>query len=260
MQLRLVIFVLLIMALGACDRNVRPGPGTVAPGGDSIASALASPEESTIGPAVDSIVLDGDDVRVRWADGDSLTLESGARSQEGARLAEFNTLESYQAVQRWGDWSYEALADVNATATALARSRAWACTSTSEGGGYGRTLIECPGLRDELITRGLAHLFTIRTPLDVDTIGLQRTAQESRRGIWANGVPDGIVTSVSSTADGHDRTFDRVVNTQTGQADRTFHEVAYTTCHEVCHSGSCMRYLPFDRRFGPNAVRCEATP
>jgi endonuclease YncB( thermonuclease family) len=259
MRLRLVIFGILFLMGVACSRGPNRSSESVAPTLDSTASTL-SPSvaalDQPIGEPVDVINLDGREVHVRWADGDSLTVESGALADQGARIAEFNTLESYQAVQRWGEWSFEALADVNDRATSLARSSVWNCTSTDAGGGYGRALIECPALRDAMLDHGLAHLFTIGSSFDSETLARQARAQQEGRGIWARGVPDGIVTSVSSTADGHDRTFDRVVSTASGQANRRFHERTYDLCQDVCHLGSCMRYLPFERRFGPDAIRC----
>lgn len=259
MRLFLFIFCLVGLVGLACDRNSGPGPGATTPVGNSTSSALVPQPVTPIGPPVDRIVLDGREVHVRWADGDSLRIESGPLADEGARLAEFNTLESYQPVQRWGSWTYSQLAEVNSRATALARSQPWECSSTSQSGGFGRILIECPALRDEMLNRGLAHLFTIHTPFDAPILDRQRAAQESARGIWARGVPSGIVTSVSSTADGHDRTFDRVVDTTTGQADRAFHDHAYETCQEVCHQDACMRYLPHDQRFGSDAIVCPTS-
>lgn len=210
-----------------------------------------------IGPPVDQIVLDGIETAVHWPDGDSLNIESGPHSGRGGRIAGYNTLEAYGNVQRWGEWSYEGLADVRAASKDLARSRAWTCTTTGQTGGFDRLLLECAELRDTIVGAGLAHLFTIHDRLPSSAIDAQAGAREARRGMWAQGVPDQVLTSVTSTADGHSRTFDRYVDPVTGQAERAFHDEAYASCAEVCRFGACMLYIPQDRRFGRDRIRCN---
>lgn len=250
-NLRLPLVLSLFITLsGACDRRTTPSE-PAAPPANSTTALAALPSTP-----VDQIVLDGTTVDVDWADGDSLRITSGPMSGEGARIDGYNTLEAYAPVHRWGDWSYDELGAVNSRSTIVARGTAWSCTSTGEGGGFGRALIRCPTLQAELVRRGLAHLFTMDEPFPPETLALQAEAQAAGRGIWAEGVPDAVVTSVSSTADGFDRTFDRVVDSTSGYADRVFHEENHQPCDEICHEGSCMLYLPYERRFGPEQIVC----
>lgn len=216
----------------------------------------SAPSLAPIGPPVDALVIDGERVEVHWPDGDSLDIDSGSLRGHDARIEGFNTLEGYGAVQQWGEWTYAGLADTAAASKALARSQAWECERLDDQGGYGRLLLRCPELQAAMLRYGLGHAFTIDTPIPQSALAAQREAQEAGRGIWARGVPEAVVTSVTSTEDGNRRTFDRYVDTRTGQAERAFHERAYAPCEEVCHFGSCMRYLPHDRRFGPNRRTC----
>ncbi len=225
------------------------------PGGPPTATPSATLEP--IGLPVDQLIIDGETVSVHWPDGDSLDIEDGRYRGQSARIAGYNTLEGYGAVQRWGDWSYTDLAEASSPSTDLARSQAWTCTNTGEEGAYNRILLECEPLMMEMLRRGLAHLFTIHDPISAAAIAAQQDAQRARRGIWAQGVPEAILTSVTSTADGNRTTFNRYVDTRNGQAERDFHDEQYAPCEDVCRSGSCMRYLPHDRRFGRNRLRCS---
>lgn len=252
---RPLFFALLIVLGSGCDRRPSPSAGPAAPHANSTTALAALPTTP-----IDQITLDGVVVDVDWADGDSFRITSGARSGEGARIEGYNTLEAYAPVHRWGDWTYPALAEESGRSTELARGTRWACTTTDESGGFGRILVRCPDLREALLIRGLAHLFTLEAPFPPETVALQAEAQAARRGIWEQGVPAAIVTSVSSTADGFDTTFDRVADATSGYADRVFHDENHQPCDEVCHRGSCMRYLPYERRFGPNRVVCSSPP
>ncbi len=231
-----------------------PAPDRPTPPANS-GPAAAAP--AAIGPAVDRIVLDGVETNVHWPDGDSLNIESGQYSGRGARIEGYNTLEAYGNVQRWGEWTYEGLAAVRGTSKDLARSQAWTCNTTGETGGFDRMLLACEGLRDEMVGRGLGHLFTIHERLPASAIDAQRRARDQQRGMWAHGVPEQVLTSVTSTADGYRRTFDRYVDPVSGQAERAFHDESYDTCEEVCRYGSCMIYIPQDRRFGRDGIRCD---
>jgi endonuclease YncB( thermonuclease family) len=220
-------------------------------------AGLAHPENTVIGPPVDRILLDGVETAVHWPDGDSLNIESGQYSGSGARIAGYNTLEAYGNVQRWGDWSYEGLAAVRSRSKDLARSRTWECSNTRRSGGFDRILLDCESLRDQMVGQGLAHLFTIHERLPSSAVEAQAAARAQALGMWAHGVPEQVLTSVTSTADGYSRTFDRYVDPVTGQAERAFHDESYETCAEVCRYGSCMLYIPQDRRFGRDSIRCD---
>lgn len=256
---RLLVPLLATLALiVACEpprttvTGIAPVPSSTAPEQRPEPSATLG----AIGPPVDALVIDGERMEVHWPDGDSLDIDSGSLRGRDARIEGFNTLEGYGPVQRWGDWTYAELAQATEESKALARSEAWACERLQDEGGYGRLLLRCPALQEAMLRRGLAHAFTIDTPVPQSALDAQREAQEASRGMWARGVPEAIVTSVTSTADGNRRTFDRYVDTHTGQAERAFHERAYAPCEEVCHFGGCMRYLPHDRRFGPQRLTC----
>jgi hypothetical protein len=87
---------------------------------------------------------------------------------------------------------------------------------------------------------------------------LQAQAMKDGVGIWAEGVPEGIVTSLHSLdeREGATQTYDRVCSTSTGTASKTSHGQTYAPCLEVCRSGSCLVYVPYSQRYGENRADC----
>lgn len=200
-----------------------------------------------------AVVLDGAATAVRWTDGDTFRILSGPLRGRSARLQGYNTLESYGPVHLWGTWSGPELLEVARAASRVAPSATWRCRAEGEEDRYRRLLVSCPAAAAELVRRGLAMVYGVGRPADPELLRLQRDAQRRGAGMWAKGVPREIVTSVHSALEGEERSYDRVVDTSTGVARTRPHRATYGTCRLVCHGRgadrSCMRYVPFGRRF-----------
>ena len=103
-----------------------------------------------------AVVLNGQQVDVRWSDGDSFKFKSGPYKGRGVRLAGYNTLESYGPVHRWGSWTAAELYAIARTSKDRASERIWQCTTDGSGGGYGRVLVDCPGVAEHLVLANLS--------------------------------------------------------------------------------------------------------
>ena len=222
------------------------------------------------------ITLDGVRMRVNWNDGDSFSvskkvvtrlLNSGHRvfggqssrpSRVRARLQGYNALESYGPVHVWGKWHARDLYFVAKKASEVARAKVWSCQRIPGGsGGYGRILVNCPELRETLLSSGLAHVFAVDYDAPAADLAAQARAISQRRGIWAKGVPTGLVTSVHSADERSQKgSYNRVCSTADGKAVAVPHNSVYCECEQVCASGSCMTYVPFKRRYGKNRANC----
>lgn len=214
-------------------------------------------------PAPQHVVLDGTRVRVTWSDGDSFRVLRGPRKGQRARLAGYNTLESYGPVHFWGGASGAELYALAKQATALVRSKAWICTTVPGAkGGYGRKLVRCPDAAAALVRAGLAHVFAVDHPPDAGLLRLQSRAQAARRGIWKPGVPAAIVTSLHSADEyksrgkAQSKAYNRVCDTRTGLARRAHHDLTFKPCQAWCARGSCMIYVPYDQRYGRARPAC----
>jgi micrococcal nuclease len=220
----------------------------------SVALADSSPANHTW------VMLDGVRERVFWNDGDSFRINTGPKKGTRARLSGFNTLESYGPVHFWGTFNGLDLYMLAKKGTTLARSEEWVCKTQPGSGGYGRILVACDTLRLRMISEGFAHLFFIDTPPHPALVAAQHTAQRERRGIWARGVPEFIVTSIHSQNEYTDRpgkkAYNRICNTQTGIAEVVEHGATLHTCDAWCHGGSCMVYVPFEVRYGERRPLC----
>jgi len=226
----------------------------VSPAGSPAAATKADTAESrdSANPAV---VLDGQLISVSWDDGDTFATPD---RKIRARLVGYNTLESYGAVHRWGDWSAAELAGIAKQAGVRASSEVWACTTQPGGGGYGRAAVDCPELRKALLREGLAHVFAIDSAPDESDLMLQKAAIEGLVGMWQKGAPSGIVTSIHSLDErpNQQSTYDRVCSTSTGMAPKVSHAETYAACSEVCHQGSCLLYVPYKQRYGDKKADC----
>lgn len=201
-----------------------------------------------------SVVLDGAPTAVRWVDGDTFRILEGPHRDRSARLDGYNTLESYGPVHRFAGWDPRDLLAQAKAATRLAAEGAWSCTLRGEEDAYGRLLAACPDVAGALVGYGLAMVYAVDRPAEPALLAVQSDAQRRGAGMWARGVPAGIVTSVHSAAERSDgAAYDRVVDTRTGTAAKRPHRRVYRTCEEVCaRTGgdvACMTYVPFERRF-----------
>jgi micrococcal nuclease len=202
------------------------------------------------------ILLDGQPTEVRWTDGDSFKVESGPLRGFGTRLQGFNALEAFGPVHRiagMGPVALEAIA--TSTATLLAGTT-WSCTTVGKRDGYGRALVACPDAAAAVVRAGHAMVFAVDVRPDPSLLALQRQAQSAKRGMWAEGVPPELITSLHSAGEKDLRgksPYDRLVDTSTGVTRLRHHRSRYRSCQEVCigdgDARSCMVYVPFERRY-----------
>lgn len=216
------------------------------------------------------VVLNGTRTEVRWSDGDSFKVKSGPYQGRGTRLVGYNTLESYGPVHRWGEWTPDELHALAKAAGPAAAAGTWNCTTGGEADGYGRLLVLCPDLAQAMVRQGYAVAYAVEggAPLP-GTLEAQVEAMQAGRGIWAKGRVHGVVTSVHSLGeDGstEPQAYNRVVDTRTGVALKRAHAKTYATCEWVCEEtdgqSSCMRFVPFARRYKhkPDCLRAKAKP
>ena len=220
------------------------------------------PPEPAASPAQPAIVLNGQPIVVDWDDGDTFNSARPTAEPLKARLAGYNTLESYGPVHRWGEWSSRDLYDIAKDAGQRAGAEVWECQVLPGGGGYGRELVDCPDLRRVMLAEGYAHLFLAGEgdTADPDDLAAQKQAQSAGLGIWAKGVPAGILTSLHSLDEKKEQqtTYNRVADTATGEALQHWHADTYRPCQEVCDpdAGSCMLYVPYRERYGEGRAIC----
>jgi endonuclease YncB( thermonuclease family) len=202
-----------------------------------LALALARPGTSTAEEPLTRVFLNGVPTPVFFNDGDSWRVMSGPLEGTRARLAGYNTLESFGPVHRWGTWHpYELY--INAKmATLNARRGVWHCHSDLNRDGYGRILWICPDLAVDQIRKGLAHAMNVDDePARAEFLAAQREAIANRRGMWAHGVPEMVMTSAhsadeDSTRDWH---YNRMVSTRFGHSESIRHRETYPECQMVC--------------------------
>jgi endonuclease YncB( thermonuclease family) len=208
---------------------------------------------------VTRVMLNGVPTPVFFNDGDSFRILAGPLKGTTARLAGFNTLESYGATQQWGDWHPKELYFLAKMGTYNARRGQWHCTSDLKRDGYGRMLWHCHDLAIDQIRQGFAHAMTVTdAPSPPDFLEAQREAIAARRGIWAHGVPDYIVTSVHSAAEAWSGKthYNRLISTKDGHSLRWEHGDVYKECQDVCYSE--FQIDPEHLKSACQALRAEA--
>lgn len=189
------------------------------------------------------VFLNGVPTPVYFNDGDSFRVLGGRHYGTRARLAGFNTLESYGPVHQWGGWKAKELYHLAKLATYNARAGVWHCESEDFATDtYGRILWDCKDLAVDQVRRGLAHAMTVTLdPADPDVLAAQAEAIRERRGMWAHGVPEYVLTSLHSTAEGggyDGRTYNRMVSTRDGHSVKWRHDDAYEECAKICSTES----------------------
>lgn len=192
------------------------------------------------------VFLNGVVTPVYFNDGDSFRVLAGSLKGSKARIAGFNTLESYGPVHKWGAWDPKELYHYSYLGTLNARKGIWRCNSDMSKDTYGRTLWNCFDLARDQIKKGLAHVMLIGHYPDAEKLlALQTDAIKNRVGIWAKGTPDYILTSAHSSDEKPfgDMIYDRFVSVADGVSTKWFHRRDYDECQEVCAT------LPkFDRK------------
>ena len=223
----------------------------------SVAPEAVPTETEPTPPDPPTLVLDGVATPVYWDDGDTFrTTPEGDEEVMKARMAGYNTLESYGPVHRWGDFTAAELYDTATSATDMANSQIWICTVEPGGGGYGRALVNCGALRHALLSAGLAHVFALdESPPEAD-LAAQAQAIEAGVGMWAKGAPAWLTTSLHSEDESNRPAYNRACSTTTGLCEKRDHSDTYTTCNEVCVEDSCMIYVPYQERYGAERAAC----
>jgi micrococcal nuclease len=235
---------LLHLLLACAPKTVPPVEAPV----EAAPSLVTTPAYSSV------VVLDGVEVLADWDDGDTFSSPVEGDEPKRARLAGYNTLESYGPVHSWGEWTGEELYGLAKEAGRVASEGKWDCYVLPGGGGYGRDQVDCPELRQELLARGLAHLFVFDgEPLPAD-LAAQTEAIAQQRGMWAKGAPTWLVTSLHSLdeREGQVQTYNRLAHTGDGHVEKRMHEATYAPCESVCPADSCMIYVPYELRYDPD--------
>lgn len=190
------------------------------------------------GSAYSLAFINGVATRVHFNDGDSFRAFSGPYRGRQCRLAGFNTLESFAPAHQWGDWHpYELY--INAKmATYNGIRGTWHCTTDGSTDIYDRVLMICPDLAVDQIRRGFAHAYNIDdTPARPAYLRAQQDAIRNRRGMWAHGVPDYVMTSVHSADEDRSREwqYNRLVSTRDAHTESMQHQDTYSECSWVCN-------------------------
>ncbi|MBK6683789.1 MAG: thermonuclease family protein [Deltaproteobacteria bacterium] len=197
---------------------------------------LGAPLVASAEPAT-RVYLNGRPSPVYFNDGDSFRVLGGTYFGGKARLAGFNTLESFGPVHIWGDWHAKELYAISKMATHNGANGVWRCTSDMSTDTYGRTLWFCPDLALDQVRRGFAHVLSIdENPGDPKLLEAQLDAQKNRRGMWAHGVPGYILTSLHSMSEGgkDGKQYNRFVSTRDGHSASIAHSDTYDECQKVC--------------------------
>lgn len=207
-----------------------------------LALAIALPGRSSA-DGFARVYLNGIAVPVWFNDGDTFRVLEGEYRNTPCRLNGFNTLESFGPVHQWGDWHpYELF--VNAKmATMNGRRGVWHCTTEGERDTYGRVLTECPDLAIDQIRRGYAHAVEVDDqPARPEYLRAQQDAIRNRRGMWAHGVPDYVMTSLHSLHEDVFRDFhyNRLVSVYDGHSESYQHRETYGECQWVCNTETRM--------------------
>lgn len=201
-------------------------------------AAVAAPSDAAQASAWTRVVLDGHMVPVSFNDGDSFRIHAGPFAGSQCRLSGFNTLESFGPAHQWGAWHPYELFVLAKLATLHARRGTWHCTTDGRRDGYGRLLVDCPDLAVSQISHGFAHAMQVDdTPARPEYIRAMREAIEARRGIWAHGVPDYVMTSLHSASEDPSRPwhYNRLVSTRDGHSESMQHRDTYEECQWVCN-------------------------
>lgn len=204
----------------------------------ALATALAFAPAGSAEDPVSRVYLNGIPTPVFFNDGDSFRVLAGPLQGSTARLAGFNTLESFGPVHRWGTWNAYELYINAKMATLNARWGTWHCTSDLRRDGYGRILWDCPDLAVDHIRKGLAHAMNVDdAPARAEYIWAQRAAMAERRGMWAHGAPEFVLTSAHSADEDPSRDwhYNRRVSTRFGHSESVRHHDTYLECQMVCH-------------------------
>jgi micrococcal nuclease len=219
-------------------------------------AALAKTKKRSGKGSVSTLTLNGELTQVHWSDGDSFHILTGEHKGRNTRLVGYNTLETFGPVHQWGTWTPKELYSIAKQAGVMAAKSSWECTTTESNDGYKRLLVDCPALTEFLVSEGVAIVYSVSPAIPKEALlKVQQVAKEQAKGMWKKGIPRGILTSVHSADEEklEDGAYNRVVDTQTGEALRRKHEQTYSSCEVVCEEtekeSSCLTYVPFSSRY-----------
>ena len=184
------------------------------------------------------VSLNGKSVGVFFNDGDSFRVLKGRNKGAKARLAGFNTLETHGAVHQWGTWTVRELYHLAKMATLHARNGSWSCESDGKTDTYGRLLAWCQTLAVDQVRLGYAHAMSIDdSPARPEVLEAQAEAIAAKRGMWAHGVPEFVLTSLHSAEEDVEGrgTYNRLVSTADGHSIKWKHNNTYKECSNVCN-------------------------
>ncbi len=182
------------------------------------------------------VFVNGVPVPVYFNDGDTFRILDGPLANSPCRLAGFNTLESYGPVHQWGNFHPSELYHNAKMATYNGRRGVWHCTTDGERDGYGRLLTHCPDLAVDQIRRGFAHAMEVEGFSPPEYLRAQQEAIRARRGMWAHGVPDFVLTSLHSASEDRTRPnhYNRMVSVRDGHSEQWLHNDDYGECEWIC--------------------------
>lgn len=205
----------------------------------ALALSLALPAAPAAADPMSRVYLNGIPTPVSFNDGDSFRVHAGPYQGTAARLAGYNTLESFGPVHLFSTWKAYELFVLAKMATLHARRGTWRCESDGARDGYGRILWNCRDLAIDQIRHGFAHALSIDAePADPEFLAAQREAQAAKRGLWAKGVPEYIVTSLHSLSEDPERPkhYNRTVSSLDGHSADWSHRDDYAECQTVCYA------------------------
>ncbi|MCA9527515.1 MAG: nuclease [Myxococcales bacterium] len=208
--------------------------------------------------ALSAVELNGERTEVHWSDGDSFKFKTGRFKGVGTRLMGYNSLESYGPVHAWGEFTGEELYQLAKNARFEASSQVWKCTTNPDNRDhYGRLLVLCPDLIVHMVSVGAGHLMAVDEEPLPKAVEAQKAAIAAKKGMWAKGVPERIITSLhSADEEPGKQPYNRLADPLTGKSEQVFHNDTYAECQTVCMNGACMLYVPFKKRYGRNRSAC----
>ncbi len=184
-----------------------------------------------------TVKINGVATPVYFNDGDTFRALAGPFRNRAARLAGYNTLESYGSAHQWGGWTAREMYSLAKQATLNARRGFWNCSlDPKDKDGYGRFLAICPDLQYDQIKNGFAHVLSVEGDAPKRLMDAQRDAIIHGRGIWAKGVPAMIVTSTHAANERFDTkdNYNRLVSSLDGSSLKWKHQNNYDECENVC--------------------------
>ena len=187
--------------------------------------------------AFTTVYINGERTTVVFNDGDSFRPRDGRYHGQQCRLGGYNTLESFGPAHQWGDWHPYELYIIAKLAYRHGQRGTWHCTTDGNADTYGRLLLDCPDLAMSEIGHGYAGAMQIDdSPSRPEYLHAQQDAIAARRGMWAHGVPEFVMTSVHSYDEDRDRSlhYNRRISTLDGHTESMEHSDTYDLCQWVC--------------------------